>query len=242
MPQEKMRLDRLLANMGVGTRREVKQLVKEGCVFVAGKLVSDPGLIVEASATEIIVAGKEIPYRKHVYLMLNKPSGVISATDDARDRTVADLVAADYGFYHSFPVGRLDKDTEGLLLLTNDGILAHNLTSPKKHVPKTYYVEVTGHLTPDDAAAVQRGLDLGDFISMPGRLEILRSGEQSAAHITIYEGKFHQIKRMMAVLGKEVTYLKRLTMGALNMDPQLKPGEYRELNEDELKLLKGISK
>lgn len=238
MPNEKMRLDRLLANMGIGTRREVKQLVKERSVVVDGETVKDPGVIVEPAVQTIIVAGEAISYKRYIYLMLHKPAGVISATEDDRDPTVIDLVAEDYGFYHPFPVGRLDKDTEGLLLLTNDGTLAHSLTSPKKHVPKTYYVEVEGTLGSADADAVRQGMDLGDFTTMPGMLEIVRSGEQSAAHITIFEGKFHQIKRMMAALGKEVIYLKRLSMGCLTLDTRLKPGEYRELSENEMNILR----
>lgn len=238
MPNEKMRLDRLLANMGIGTRREVKQLIKDRSVSIDGQRVSDPGLIIDPDGHSIEVAGKVVLYRKYIYLMLHKPAGVISATEDDLERTVADLVAERYGFFRPFPVGRLDKDTEGLLILTNDGVLAHSLTSPKKHVPKIYYVEVEGQLTSTDTEAVEQGMDLGDFTTLPGSLEILRAGSQSAAHITIYEGKFHQIKRMMAALGKEVIYLKRLAMGNLKLDPQLAPGQYRELSEEELALLK----
>ena len=239
MSGEKLRLDRLLANMGVGTRREVKQIIKEGRVLVNGKAAGDAGLIVAPGIQTISVDGQVISYRKYIYLMLHKPAGLISATTDDRERTVVDLIGADYRFYQPFPVGRLDKDTEGLLLLTNDGKWAHELTSPKKQVPKTYYVEMQGELLPADAAAVCRGIDLGDFTSLPGELTILRSGKQSAAHITIYEGKFHQVKRMMAALGKEVTYLKRLSMGSLQLDERLKPGEYRELTAEERRLAKG---
>jgi len=239
MSGEKLRLDRLLANMGIGTRREVKQIIKEGHVLVDGEAAGDAGLIVEPGRQTISVAGRMISYRKNIYLMLHKPAGLISATRDDRERTVVDLIGKDYSFYQLFPVGRLDKDTEGLLLLTNDGKWAHELTSPKKHVPKTYYVEMHGKLLPTDAAAVSRGIDLGDFTSLPGKLTILCSGEQSVAHITIYEGKFHQVKRMMAALGKEVTYLKRLSVGSLQLDERLKPGEYRELTSEELHLVKG---
>lgn len=238
MPRGKMRLDRLLANMGIGTRREVKQLIKSRCVYVDEGVASDPGLLVEPCVQKIVVAGRVVAYQKYIYLMLNKPTGVISATEDDRDKTVVDLVAEAYGFYRPFPVGRLDKDTEGLLLLTNDGSLAHSLTSPGRHVPKLYYVEVDGHLVATDIDAVRQGIDLGDFTTMSGMLEILRSGQRSAAHITIYEGKFHQVKRMLAALGKKVIYLKRLAMGTLQLDPRLKPGEYRELNEGELRMLK----
>ncbi|HBS59437.1 MAG: pseudouridine synthase [Bacillota bacterium] len=238
MAGEKLRLDRLLANMGLGTRREVKQIIKEGRVLVDGEAAGDAGLIVDSAVQIISVAGQVISYRKYIYLMLHKPAGLISATTDDRERTVVDLIGEDYRFYQPFPVGRLDKDTEGLLLLTNDGKWAHELTSPKKHVPKTYYVEMRGALRPADAAAVRRGIALGDFTSLPGELTILRSGEQSAAQITIYEGKFHQVKRMMAALGKEVTYLKRLSMGDLQLDERLKPGEYRELTVAELLLVK----
>jgi 16S rRNA pseudouridine516 synthase len=238
MAKEKMRLDRLLANMGVGTRREVKKILKECRVAVDGVVTTDPGISVDPGIQRIKVDGTPIVYQQYVYLMLHKPAGVLSATEDDRDPTVVDLVAEEYGFYQPFPVGRLDKDTEGLIFLTNDGTLAHGLTSPRNHVPKVYYVEVDGPLISSDIDAVKTGIDLDDFTTMPGHLEILTSGERSSAHLTIYEGKFHQVKRMMAALGKHVTYLKRLSIGSLQLDPQLKTGEYRALTEQELAALR----
>jgi 16S rRNA pseudouridine516 synthase len=218
MAKEKMRLDRLLANMGVGTRREVKKILKECRVAVDGVVTTDPGISVDPGIQRIKVDGTPIVYQQYVYFV--------------------DLVAEEYGFYQPFPVGRLDKDTEGLIFLTNDGTLAHGLTSPRNHVPKVYYVEVDGPLISSDIDAVKTGIDLDDFTTMPGHLEILTSGERSSAHLTIYEGKFHQVKRMMAALGKHVTYLKRLSIGSLQLDPQLKTGEYRALTEQELAALR----
>jgi 16S rRNA pseudouridine516 synthase len=236
--KQKIRLDRLLANMGHGSRREVKQLLKQRRVTVDGTAVTDSGMWVYPDEQQIEVDKQAVVYREFIYLMLNKPAGVLSATEDDRDPTVVDLVAEHYGFYHPFPVGRLDKDTEGFIFLTNDGNLAHGLTSPRSHVPKLYYVEMTGTLEPSDVEAVKGGIDLGDFTTMPGHLEIMSAGEQSIAHLTIYEGKFHQVKRMMLALGKEVTYLKRLSIGSLSLDPALGKGEYRELLEDELKRIR----
>lgn len=238
--QKKLRLDRIIANMGLGTRREVKQLLKERRVCVDGIPVKDAGMLVNPASQEIVVDGRQVIYREQIYLMLHKPAGVLSATEDDRDPTVADLVADEYGFFKPFPAGRLDKDTEGLILLTNDGVLAHALTSPRSHVPKKYYVEVAGQLNASDIKAVEEGMDLGDFTTMPGKLEIIKSGEASSAHLTIYEGKFHQIKRMMANLDKPVTYLKRLSIGPLLLDPLLKLGAYRELTEEELTGLQDV--
>lgn len=238
--QQQLRLDRILANMGYGTRREVKQMIKDRRVAVDGVTVRDAGLIVKLTEQLIEVDNKPVVYREHIYVMLNKPDGVLSATEDTRDTTVADLVKEDYGFYQPFPVGRLDKDTEGLILLTNDGILGHALTSPKSHVPKIYYVEVQGRLSSEDVTIIDAGMDLGDFITLPGKLEIISADEHSAAWLTIYEGKFHQVKRMMAALGKQVTYLKRLSIGPLVLDPALKLGAYRELTAEELAALQEI--
>jgi len=237
--KQQLRLDRILASMGFGTRREVKQLVKERRVTLDGGVVRDAGIIVNLSGQVIEVDGQPVIYREHIYVMLHKPAGVLSATEDTRDKTVVDLVEHDYGFYEPFPVGRLDKDTEGLILLTNDGVLAHALTSPRNHVPKVYYVEVAGRLSATDIGAVHQGIELGDFKTMPGTLDIISEGEQSTARLTIYEGKFHQIKRMMLALGKQVTYLKRLSIGPLVLDSELKPGAYRELTVAELTALKG---
>ncbi|MBP1154795.1 MULTISPECIES: pseudouridine synthase [unclassified Paenibacillus] len=239
-----LRLDKLLAHTGFGTRSEIKQLVKRGAVSVNGKTVKDSGQQVHPERDQVSVDGDLVMYREFVYLMLNKPQGVISATEDTRDRTVLDLLDQQYAHFDLFPVGRLDKDTEGLLLLTNDGKLAHNLLSPRKHVPKTYYAEVEGVVDEGDIAAFSLGVTLDDgYITMPAQLNVLHKGnleqsELSLIELTIMEGKFHQVKRMFQAVGKQVVFLKRIAMGPLKLDPLLPLGTYRELTEVELELLK----
>jgi 16S rRNA pseudouridine516 synthase len=181
--------------------------------------------------------GKKIAYEQFEYYMLNKPAGVVSATIDARDKTVIDLIE-EKNRKDLFPVGRLDKDTEGLLLITNDGELAHQLLSPKKHVDKVYYAKVEGHVTDEDVELFQRGVDIGEKEqTLPAKLVILQSGVISEVHLTIQEGKFHQVKRMFEAVNKKVIYLKRLSMGTLQLDETLLPGEYRRLTEEELQRL-----
>lgn len=232
---EKMRLDKLLTHMGVGTRKEIKKRIKAKQVLVNGDLALDPGLHVYPSRDIIEVQGEVIEYREYIYLMLNKPQGFLSATEDVSEKVVIDLIDPKYHSFEPFPVGRLDKDTEGLLLLTNNGKLAHQLLAPKKHVPKTYYALIEGVVTEADVGAFARGVKLEDgYQTMPGQLKILRPGPTSEIELTIYEGKYHQVKRMFEAVGKRVTFLKRLTMGPLVLDPQLKPGEYRELSEEEI--------
>jgi len=238
------RLDKILAHAGFGTRREIKELVKRGLVHVNGRAVKDSGLQVDAQADELEVDGERVEYREHVYLMLHKPPGYVSATEDNRDRTVLELIGEEYGRFDLFPVGRLDKDTEGLLLLTNDGKLAHRLLSPKKHVPKTYYAEVLGEVTAADREAFRRGVELDDgYVTLPAELVIdaaeePESGRLSRIRLTIHEGKFHQVKRMFRSVGKQVVYLKRLSMGPLVLDEGLRPGQYRELTESEMEGLR----
>lgn len=238
------RLDKILAHTGIGTRSEIKLLVKRGSVEVNGKTAKDSGQQVDPYGDRLVVDGHEVHFREFVYMMLNKPQGVISATEDTRDRTVLDLLDESYRHFELFPVGRLDKDTEGLLLLTNDGKLAHNLLSPKKHVPKTYYADVTGTVDERDAEAFRQGVTLDDgYVTMPAVLNILpqetKEGEAvSRIELTIMEGKFHQVKRMFQAVGKTVLFLKRLSMGPLTLDETLKPGQYRELTETELNALK----
>ncbi|MBO9608960.1 MAG: rRNA pseudouridine synthase [Paenibacillaceae bacterium] len=238
-----MRLDKLLAHTGFGSRSEIKLAVKRGAVTVNGRTVKDSGLQVDPERDDIVVDGEPAIYREFVYLMLNKPPGVVSATEDNRDRTVIDLVADQYGHMELFPVGRLDKDTEGLLLLTNDGKLAHRLLSPKKHVPKTYYAEVEGSVGEDDAKAFSAGVDIGDgYVTMPATLRVLDTPTAtglSRVELAIMEGKFHQVKRMFQAVGKKVVYLQRIAMGPLELDKELALGAYRELDEGELALLKG---
>ncbi len=233
-----MRLDKLLSNMGAGSRKEVKLLLKAGAIQVDGEIVRDPKQHVDVETQQVLMYGEPVTYQKYIYLMMNKPPGVISATEDKRDETVIDLLFEDVTYFKPFPVGRLDKDTEGLLLLTNDGSFNHALMSPKKHVEKTYYAEVTGVLTQEDIEAVAAGVTLEDgYRAKPGKLVILSTTEtDSTLELTITEGKFHQVKRMMLSLGKEVTFLKRRSIGRLELDPALALGDYRELTPAELSL------
>lgn len=239
-----MRLDKLLGHMGFGTRSELKKLAKYGEIEVNGKTVKDSGIQVDPASDRITVQGEEVRYREYVYLMLHKPPGVVSATEDTRDRTVLDLLDAEYRSFEPFPVGRLDKDTEGLLLLTNDGKLAHNLLSPRKHVPKTYYARIEGDVGGDDIRAFEGGVTLDDgYVTLPAQLRIITKAGEAAdglaeIELTITEGKFHQVKRMFESVGKRVTYLKRLTMGPLTLDPDLPRGAARELTEAELQALR----
>lgn len=236
---KRQRLDKILANLGFGTRKEVKDIIKAGSVEVDGTVVKDVGLLVDPEDQLIKVNNKEIRYREFVYVMLNKPQGVVSATEDNRDQTVVDLLSEELQVFKPAPVGRLDKDTEGLLLLTNDGQLAHQLLSPKKHVPKTYFAHIEGRVGASDIEAFQEGVVLEDgYKTLPAQLNILVQGEISQVEITIYEGKFHQIKRMFQSVDKKVVYLKRLSMGALKLDESLELGEYRELTEEELRLIR----
>lgn len=232
------RLDKILSNFGFGTRKELKAAFKAGQVLVDGKPVKDPGMHVDPEMSEIIINGEKLKYRKYVYLMLNKPQGVISATEDKVHKTVLDLVPEEYEPFDLFPAGRLDIDTEGLVLLTNDGELAHDILAPRKHVPKKYFAKIDGRVTEDDILKFNEGIVLEDgYKSLPAKLEIISSDEVSEIEITIVEGKFHQIKRMFEAVSKKVVYLKRLQMGGLRLDETLKPGELRELREGEVDLL-----
>ncbi|MBE7004289.1 MAG: rRNA pseudouridine synthase [Ruminococcaceae bacterium] len=233
------RLDKLLASTGRWSRSEVKRLVREGRVLVNGRVAASAEEKYDAQCDAVCVDGERLRLERFVYVMLHKPAGVLSATEDGRGKTVLDLLPEEYRKRGLFPVGRLDKDTEGLLLLTDDGQLAHELLSPKKHVDKVYFTRVEGELTEDDAAAFADGMRLGDGLEcLPAGLEILSAGAQSEALVTLREGKFHQIKRMFAARGKPVVYLKRLSMGTLVLDESLAPGEWRELDEAELRKLK----
>lgn len=230
----------MLSNLGFGSRKEVKKLLKDGAVQVNEELVKDPKYHVDTDQDVVTVHGEEIQYREFIYLMMNKPPGVISATEDDRDQTVIDLLELEDRIFEPFPVGRLDKDTEGLLLITNDGQLAHKLLSPKKHVPKTYFAVIDGEVTEEDIQAFKRGVVLDDgYETKPGELVILKSGIRSDIELTITEGKFHQVKRMFQAVGKRVVYLQRLTMGPLALDETLELGEYRELTEEEIDALMG---
>lgn len=231
-----MRLDKYLAEMGVGTRQEVKKQIRQGKVTVNGTVVKAADTKIDERCDEVTIGGRNISYVSYEYYMLNKPGGVVSATEDRRDTTVIDLIK-DKKRKDLFPVGRLDKDTEGLLLITNDGDLAHRLLAPKKHVDKVYYAKIDGMVTEEDVKRFAEGIDIGaeeEEMTRPAKLDIMKSAEESEIRLTIHEGKFHQVKRMFLAVGKEVTYLKRERMGTLCLDENLKPGEYRLLTEEEI--------
>lgn len=236
-----IRLDKFLSEMSGWTRSEVKKIVRTGSVTVDGNEVKKPETKIDEKLSIVSVDGRQIKYNKYEYYMLNKPKGFVSATTDREHKTVVDIISSSEK-KDLFPVGRLDIDTEGLLLITNDGELAHRLLSPKNHVEKTYYVEVSGILDDVDVDAVEKGLDIGEEKNtIPAKMEILKTDIQnniSSCYLTIHEGKFHQVKRMMKKLGKTVTYLKRVSMGSLILDSKLKKGNYRKLTEQEIIELK----
>ena len=234
-----MRIDKMLANLGFGSRKEVKQLLKSGAVKIDDVIVKDAKQHVDTAKQVVTLNGEVIEYREFIYLMMNKPQGVLSATEDSVGETVIDLLELEDQVYEPFPVGRLDKDTEGLLLITNDGQLSHKLLSPKKHVPKTYFAVIDQEVTDEDVKAFAEGVTLDDgYETKPGELRILKSGLRSDIELTITEGKFHQVKRMFEAVGKKVIYLKRISMGPLPLDETLELGEYRELTDEEVELLK----
>lgn len=243
-----IRLDKYMADMGVGTRSEVKQLIKKGRVSINEEVIKQPEYKVDTECQKVFLDNEEIGYAQYEYFMLNKPAGVISAVTDSKDKTVVELIT-DAKRKDLFPVGRLDKDTEGLLLITNDGELSHKLLSPNKHVAKTYYAKVKGEVTKEDVDVFSKGILLEKetireeksekpIETLPADLVILKAGEISEIKLTICEGKFHQVKRMFEAVGKEVLYLKRISMGNLILDKELSVGEYRYLTEDEILTLK----
>ncbi|MEG0051237.1 MAG: pseudouridine synthase [Terrisporobacter sp.] len=235
---KKLRIDKVLSNLGYGSRAELKIYCKKGMVKVNDEVILNPGTQVDTDVDKIEFNNEEVKYREFIYLMMNKPDGYISATFDKRDPIVLDLIDSSYLAFEPFPVGRLDKDTEGLLVLTNDGKLSHRVLSPKKHVPKTYYAKVEGIVTEEDVKAFEKGLTLDDgYETMSAQLKILKSEELSEIELTIHEGKFHQVKRMFESVDKKVVYLKRLSMGKLILDENLSLGEYRELTDEEVKLI-----
>ncbi len=246
-----MRLDKFLANSGIGTRKEVKEILKNKKVSVNDVFVKDGKTHIDEAKDVVKYENKIISYKPFVYIMMNKPAGVISATEDNHHKTVIDLLNNEYRTYDIFPVGRLDIDTEGLLLLTNDGILSHNLLSPKKHVDKKYYVKIANSLSENDVKTLENGIELEEnFVTKKAKVEIISNDSENKniengneknenlVYITISEGKFHQVKRMFKAVGNEVLYLKRVKMGNLLLDEKLELGEYRELTEKELKNLK----
>ena len=235
-----MRLDKFLVACAVGSRTDVKNLLKAGRVTVNGKKEKSAKLQINEERDEIRFDGQVLEYEEFVYYMMNKPQGVISATEDTKHKTVLDLMDDYARAKEVFPVGRLDIDTHGLLLLTNDGKLAHALLSPKHHVDKTYLAQIKGIMTDADIETFAQGIPLKDFTCQPAKLEILSvdsNKDESQVRVTIAEGKFHQVKRMVAYCGKEVVDLQRLNMGTLTLDENLQRGEWRRVSQEELELL-----
>jgi 16S rRNA pseudouridine516 synthase len=234
------RLDKIISNLGYGSRKDVKSFAKKGIIEVDGVIVKDNGMLVDPEKSIIKINGEQILYRKYIYLMMNKPDGVISATHDNKDETVIDLLELEHQVFEPFPVGRLDKDTVGLLLLTNDGELNHRLIAPKWHVDKVYYAKIDKKVDEKDVIAFKNGITLDDgYKCMEAKLEILSNDDDgSDIRVTIQEGKYHQVKRMFEAVDKKVVYLKREEFGGLLLDPTLEEGEYRELTDDELSLLR----
>lgn len=236
-----MRIDKFLANQDIGSRSQVKQYIKKGMISVNGIVCKSPEQKIDENADQISYNGKVIGYQKHHYYMLNKPSGCVSATNDNLHITVLDLLKASVPVKNLFPVGRLDIDTEGLLLITDDGELSHNLLSPSKHVAKTYFARIDGLATEEHIKAFKEGLDIGDDKpTKPGTLVIKNTDlgtQTSEILLTITEGRYHQVKRSFEALGMKVIYLKRLSMGSLTLDEALAPGEFRELTGTELQAL-----
>lgn len=232
------RIDKIVSNMGYGSRKDVKKFIKDGRISVNDKVIKDNKYKVNPYKDKLYFDGEEIIYVEFIYLMMNKIQGLVSSTDDPRTDTVIDTLDDKYKIYDPFPVGRLDKDTEGLLLITNDGQLAHQLLSPKKKIDKKYYVEVNGIVEDKYIEIFKNGVILDDeYKTLPADLEIIEAQVLSKVYLTIREGKFHQVKRMFKSQGMEVVFLKRISMGNLILDDSLKPGEYRELNEEEKNLL-----
>lgn len=235
-----MRIDKLLSNMGIGSRKEVKDYIKRGLVKINGKLVEKPTEKVDPDIDEVIFDDEEIKYEEYLYYMLNKPQGVISATEGYGVPTVVDILGEEVKDRGVFPAGRLDKDTEGLILLTNDGRLSHNLLSPKKGIVKKYYAKVDNRLEKEDIQKFKSGIYLESehYLTRPANLEIISDYE---CFVYIEEGKYHQVKRMLSSCGKEVIYLKRISIGPLTLDPDLELGQYRKLTEGELEDLKSVT-
>lgn len=233
-----MRLDKFLSEMAAESRSELKKMIKKGLVKVNGEIVKDPSVHIDENSDEISLNGKVLEYKKFVYYMLNKPQGVVSATKDNLHKTVIDLLNDEDKKKGIFPVGRLDIDTEGLLILTNDGEFSHNLLAPNKHVSKKYYAKVEGKLVSDAVEKCKQGIDIGTKeepeVCKSAELEIISEDEVeeiTEIYLTISEGKFHQVKRMIKKLGGEVIYLKRLSMGKYELDDNLKLGDYKELDK-----------
>lgn len=232
-----MRLDKYLSNMGLGSRKDVRGIIGSGAVTVDGQVVRSADAKVQEGKSVVQVNGKDVAYKPFVYVMLYKPAGYLSATEDGRGGPVAtDLIGEDYNFYDLGPAGRLDKDAEGFLLLTNDGPFVHRIITPEKHVEKQYFVRLRQAITQEDQEAFRAGIRFKDgTLCRPAKLEA--GNEPNTAYVTIHEGKFHQVKKMFLARGNEVVYLKRIAIGGIPLDETLKPGEYRELTKEELEQL-----
>lgn len=230
-----MRLDKFLTEMELGTRSQVKSIIKSGAISVNGMVCKNADYKFDENNTEITYNNKLLQYSTFQYYMLNKPAQVVSATQDKHDQTVLDLLNG-VRKKDLFPVGRLDKDTEGLLIITNDGELAHRLLSPKKHVDKTYFVTIKHSLKQDDIVALEQGVDIGeDKLTLPADVVVI---DDTHIHLTIHEGKFHQVKRMLQAVDNQVLSLKRISFGSISLDESLMPGAFRELTQKEIDILK----
>lgn len=230
-----MRLDKLVADSIGITRKDSKNLIKKGLVSSGGVIIKDAGANVNES-DELIIDGKKVEYKKFIYLMMNKPQGYISATDDKRQKTVLDLLPENFSRYDLFPAGRLDIDTEGFLLLTNDGQTAHNLLSPSKKVGKEYFARLEKPLSESDRLKIEAGVDIGGYVTKPAHISMQSETE---CVITIVEGKFHQVKKMFEAVENKVIYLKRISFASLPLDPSLSLGEYRYLTPEEVDIIGG---
>ena len=231
-----IRLDKMISSTGEYSRSEAKALIKRGLVTVDGRAASSGDVKIDAEKSEIRIKGEPFVYAEHHYIMMNKPAGVLSATEDRGDKTVLDLLEPRYRRLGLFPAGRLDKDTEGLLLLTDDGDFCHNVISPAKKVTKVYFAEIIGQLDQSAVTGFREGVTLDDgYRCRPADLVILEGKDRPSCLVSVEEGKFHQVKRMLKAFDCQVIYLKRLKIGGLSLDEGLKPGEYRELTADEAK-------
>lgn len=232
-----MRLDKYLSQLGLGTRSQLKAEIKKGAVTIDGRIVTKAETKLDPKLAVVCYHGRELSYQAFEYYMFHKPAGCVSATQDREHPTVLSYLSS--GRRDLFPVGRLDLDTEGLLLITNDGELAHRLLAPARHIPKTYFARIEGRVDEEDIRLFREGMDIGEKrLTLPAELVVQKAGEVSEVELTIYEGKYHQVKRMFAHVHKPVLYLKRVAMGSLRLDESLKPGEYRSLTNEELSYLK----
>lgn len=239
-----VRVDKFLADSGIATRSKIRELAKKGLIRVNNEIVKKTDLKIDVQKDEIFFDGKKIEYQKYHYYILNKPAGCITATIDSRDKTVMDILK-DVPYKNMFPVGRLDKDTEGLLLITDDGDLAHKLLAPKNHIDKTYFVKCSGIISDRDISMLESGVDIGDNKpTMPARAVLKATDDEkniSELFLTIREGRFHQVKRMIKAVGKTVIYLERVAFGSIKLDDSIERGKYRRLTEDEIEELKSFS-